>query len=145
MNQFSLTVLGKPHGKGRPRFGNGRTYTDKPTQLAEAAIQRAWEDAGHPRIDGPVRLRVILFTPRPQSHYKADLTLSTEGLRYPYPSRQKPDLDNALKLLMDALNGRAWEDDVRVVDVTVCRLWGAQPYTWMSAQEMEPLEMEKAA
>jgi Holliday junction resolvase RusA-like endonuclease len=52
-----------------------------------------------------------------------DGTLSAAGQRKPFPTGKKPDVDNALKLLMDALNGKAYRDDVDVVDARVRRVW----------------------
>jgi Holliday junction resolvase RusA-like endonuclease len=118
-----LRVDGPPTGKGRPRFGNGRTYTPKPTVLAEARIERAWEDAGKPRLpDGPVALELWLVVARPQGHFKRDGSLSAAGLRESWP-RKKPDLDNSLKLVMDALSKKAYRDDVDVVHAWAVRRW----------------------
>lgn len=129
-----LTVDGQPEGKDRPRFGNGRTFTTKKTLLAEGEIRRAWEEAGKPRLDdGAINLIVKLYVSRPAGHYKANGDLSAEGLRNPYPAKQKPDVDNALKLVMDALNTRAWRDDVRVVRALVTRAWSEWPRTEISA------------
>ena len=35
------------------------------------------------------------------------------------PCTKKPDADNVLKIVMDGLNGVAYEDDKQVVDATV--------------------------
>jgi Holliday junction resolvase RusA-like endonuclease len=127
---FSFVVPGRPYGKGRPRFAQGRTYTPRETVVAEQAIRGAWEHAGAIRLpDGPVRLEITLGVVRPRSHFKKDGSTSTEGRRHPWPARQKPDVDNALKLIMDSLNGRAYADDVQVVDVHVMRVWADAPFT----------------
>jgi Holliday junction resolvase RusA-like endonuclease len=135
---FKFTVPGKPIGKARPRFTNaGRTFTPKETVLAEQAIRIGWQDAGATRLpDGPVCLEILLGVSRPRGHYKRDGTLTAEGQRTPFPYRQKPDLDNAVKLIMDALNGVAYTDDVQVVDVLVRRLWASEPYTEVQAWTM---------
>lgn len=134
MTGFAIEVPGKPVGKGRPRFANGRTYTPRETVLAEQGIRSAWEDVGSPRLpDGPVRLRVTIGVERPRAHFKRDGTLTTEGHRHPYPARQKPDVDNVLKMIMDALNSRAWKDDVQVIDGHVLRVWADVAFTLVSA------------
>ena len=133
-NGFTLTVRGKPTGKGRPRFAQGRTFTPRETVLAEQAIRSAWEDAGAPRLtDGPVYLRVLLGIVRPRGHFTSRGDLSAEGRRNPKPHRQKPDLDNAVKLIMDALNTRAWRDDVQVIDVQARRIWADHDFTSIDA------------
>lgn len=124
VSSFSLFIPGKPRGKGRPRHGNGRTFTDAATQQAEGDIFSCWLEHGSPRLaEGDIELRVTLVVERPKSHYRKNGTLSAEGERHPRPSTVKPDVDNALKLVMDALNTRAWTDDVRVVSAMIVRLW----------------------
>lgn len=130
MSDFTFTVPGKPTGKGRPRFAQGRTFTPRETVLAEQTIRAAWEGVGSPRLpDGPVFLRVTIGVERPRSHFKRDMTLTAEGVRNPRPSRQKPDVDNAIKLVMDALNTRAWRDDVQIVDAHIDRVWAEMAFT----------------
>ena len=123
---FEVWVPGKPRGKDRPRFSKktGRTFTTPETKMAEAAIVRAWEQSSAEMIDGAVWLSLDIVVSRPNSHYKKNGELNTEGLRYPLPIKQKPDVDNCLKLVMDALNGVAYFDDVRVIKVIVTRVWG---------------------
>jgi Holliday junction resolvase RusA-like endonuclease len=119
-----LKVDGKPTGKGRPRFvkATGRTYTPGDTARAENRVQLAWIDAGRPRIDGPVWMTVIAVLERPKSHYRVNGTLNAQGQRHPIPVR-KPDVDNLLKLAMDALQGHAYGDDVNVMSAQVMRRW----------------------
>lgn len=135
---ISLVIDGRPEGKGRPRLGNaGRIYTPKATVLAEGRITDAWINAGRPRIDGPLEIVVALSVARPKGHYRKDGSLSADGLRKPWPTGKKPDVDNALKLVMDALNGKAYRDDVDVVKASVSRQWSEsgweQTRVWLSA------------
>lgn len=124
MTEIVLRIDGKPVGKGRPRFANGRVYTDKLTSSAEARVWFAWHQAGRPRLsDGPIAFLVTQVVTRPQSHWRKDGTLSAEGERRPWPIGRKPDFDNALKLLADALNGCAYRDDVDIVHSWYVRRW----------------------
>jgi Holliday junction resolvase RusA-like endonuclease len=136
VSAFTLRIEGKPVGKGRPRFGQGRTWTPRETVLAEQEIRRAWEEAGAPRLEGALKILVLLRVTRPQSHYTSSGGLSAQGRRHVFPHRQKPDTDNALKLVMDALNTRAWADDVQIVDATVVREWAEVPSTLIDVQEL---------
>ena len=135
-----LELSGRPEGKGRPRFGKGgRVFTPQATKLAEGRIIDAWTDAGQPRLDGPIRLGLLLEVARPKGHYTTKGTLSAEGKRKPRPTGKKPDVDNALKLVMDALNKRAYRDDVDVVEASVYRTWA--PDGW----ERTVIRLEPAA
>lgn len=126
---FTLIIEGKPHGKGRPRFGNKRAFTDRPDLLAENNIKRIWEDAGKPYLEGAIELEVTLYVTRAESHFTSRGALSSTGKRFPYPSNKKPDVDNALKTIMDALNTLAWKDDVQICTATVRREWSDRNYT----------------
>jgi Holliday junction resolvase RusA-like endonuclease len=118
-----LVIPGAPVGKGRPRFGKGRTYTDKATILAEKDVRAVWREGGSHRLpDGPVVAHIHICCERPQSHFTSKGALSATGRRSPFPVR-KPDLDNAAKLLLDSLNGLAYRDDSQVVELHVRRRW----------------------
>jgi Holliday junction resolvase RusA-like endonuclease len=134
-NSFAIKVAGKPTGKGRARFGNGRTFTPKETTMAENDVRAAWAAAGFPRLEGPIALEVQLDVTRPQGHFKTD-GLSAQGQRMPRPMNRKPDLDNAVKLVMDALNTRAWADDVQIVELYAWREWADVPMTTITAREL---------
>lgn len=127
VRSFSLLIHGEPEGKGRPKFvrKTGKAYTPKKTVLAEGEVVRKWEEAGSPRMpeDTALRLEVVLYVARPGTHFKADGSFTAAGLRQPRPYKAKPDCDNACKLIMDALNKKAYRDDVRIVEILVERHW----------------------
>lgn len=141
---IELIVDGQVRGKGRPRFvkASGRTYTDTSTMRAEARIQLAWLEAGKPRIvDGPLELVLEAVLPRPGSHYKRDGTLSAAGERSVWPTK-KPDVDNVVKLAMDACNGCLYRDDAQIVWVHVVKRWanpGEHEHTRIRVTEMPPV------
>jgi Holliday junction resolvase RusA-like endonuclease len=129
MTELVLAIPGQPCGKGRPRFAKGRAYTPAETVSAERLIQDEWRHAGCPRLqDVALKMHLLLVLERPKGHFKRDGSLSAEGSRHVLPVR-KPDCDNALKLVLDALNTLAFRDDVQVVDVTVSRRWGPHAQT----------------
>lgn len=136
MTGFTIVIPGKPTGKGRIRFNGKQSFIDKATAQAERDVLGCWIDAGEPRLDGPVQLLITLVIERPKGHFRKGGELAAEGLRHPYPENQKPDVDNALKLVMDALNGRAWRDDVQVVDVGINRQWGPRAETVITAVQL---------
>lgn len=140
MQKIRLEIHGKPVGKGRPKFSTktGRAYTPKQTVLAEREIRQAWREQGEPRLpDTALEILIELYVQRPQSHYKKDGSLSAEGLRHPIPRNKKPDVDNALKLVMDALNSMAYRDDVQIANATVRRFWGEWPKTVIEVKELD--------
>lgn len=122
-----LEIPGPPVGKGRPRIDTRgdrpRTFTPKETEVAEKRIQLEWMRIGRPELGpGPIMLKVELAVARPKRHVLADGTLSGPASRELWPIR-KPDLDNAVKLCLDALNGLAFVDDSQVVSMSAWRRW----------------------
>jgi Holliday junction resolvase RusA-like endonuclease len=133
-----LDIPGKPEGKDRARTvskgGKTWSYTPKKTELAEGEIRRHWEAKNLARFDDiAIGLSITLFVERPNSHFTSKGLLNTTGKRHPIPRNRKPDIDNALKLIMDALNGRAWKDDVQVAKVNMERRWSptARTLIWI--------------
>jgi Holliday junction resolvase RusA-like endonuclease len=99
---YRFTVKGRPKAKGRPRFGKGRTYTPHGTVVAEAKIAEAY--AG-PKFDGPVSLACVF------SDDRVTITLTPMEID---KSPLRGDVSNYLKLVEDALNGHAYDDDRQV-------------------------------
>lgn len=129
--QILFWLSGDPKGQKRVRHHGQHHWHDKDQKLAEANVIRKWEEAGSPRLpdDVALGLEVVLYVARPAGHYKKDGSLSTEGMRHPRPHTKKPDVDNAIKLIMDCMNKRAYKDDVRIVDAHVERHWAEWPAT----------------
>ena len=117
MSSVSFDVFGKVRGKGRPRFTRGgRPYTPKATRDYERTIREAFENApGRPRepFSGPISVCIMTYRQLPKSTPKSV---------YSEPDTHKPDIDNVAKIVLDALNGVAWEDDAQVVSLTVSKL-----------------------
>lgn len=111
-------------GKQRHRLDrrNARMYTPTETIRNEAAIRdkaiRAMKQA-YPELKGllfpsrvPVAVRIDAYEPLPVSRPKR---IASE------PNTFKPDADNILKLVMDAMNGTVWVDDSQVAEVHVVK------------------------
>lgn len=120
-----FTVDIEPIGKARPRFTKtGHAYTPQKTKDAEELIATAYRETGRGCIPKgvPIELEVVAHFPIPKSfsQKKRDAVLDSEIL----PTK-KPDADNILKLVADALNGVAYEDDAQVVRMEVSKEYTA--------------------
>ena len=120
---MNFIVPGEPKGKGRPRFGKGRTYTPETTINYEnwvrlCYIQEAEKNSVEMiRKDEPVSVYILVNMSVPKSFSKQKHKQALQGNIYP---TKKPDCDNIIKIICDALNGVAYADDKQVVKVS-CR------------------------
>lgn len=119
-----------PVGKGRPRFrrqGNFvRTYSDKKTlEFEELVRQAAIKAMGSSEpLETPVALFCYVRLPVPQSHSKKRTTACLEGLERP---AKKPDLDNIVKAVSDAINTIIFKDDAQVVSLHATKIYSNNP------------------
>lgn len=114
-------------------------YTPPAMADAKNALSMEALAKGVRRIDGPVQLRVIgVF--RVPSSASAAKRANLAGS----PVEKRPDLDNILKLVGDALEGVAYENDKTVGKVEIMKLWGWHPRTIITVAPWEPTEAESA-
>lgn len=124
-----FTVPGKPQGKARPRFariGNHvRTYTPKETAEYERRIRDAFLAAapGHEITDKPCGVIVMAYFPIPSSASKKRRLGMEMGLIRP---TVKPDGDNIIKVVKDALSGYFYLDDKQVVSESVQKYYAPE-------------------
>lgn len=123
---WNIRIEGEPVSKGRPRAKinckrDGSLYcqmtTPNKTAGAEQTIWATFKNKYPGQGPAPAGSRIDVWA------------RFCEGLR----QREKwQDVDNMLKLVMDALNGVAWEDDRDVVSVTGEVFRGSDvPHTWV--------------
>lgn len=104
----TVTVYGEPKAQPRPRAtargGFARVYNPSTADEWKQAIVDAARDQGEPFL-GPVELSIRFDMPRPK-HMRG-----TEAK----PHTVKPDIDNLVKAVMDALTTAIWWiDDAQV-------------------------------
>lgn len=118
-------VKGQPRPRAFARNGKARVYDSGTAEGFKGAIALAVRPF-IPAVpaEGPVALSLVCVFPRPKSHY------TKKGLRPFSPEfhTSKPDSDNVLKAVCDALTGVGlWKDDAQVASVEVRKEYGAAP------------------
>ena len=117
-------VPGKPQPLHRHRTTKqGRVYDDPRNGPNKDAIVIAARLAGVKIIDGPVSMILYFRIPRPKSHYRTGKYSHILKDSAPSFVLTKPDIDNYAKLVLDAMNGIAYNDDCQVVDLEVRKLY----------------------
>ena len=136
----SFFVPGQPVGKGRPRAARRgshiQLYTPEKTSSYESLVATAAHGAmrgaepirGACHVDMDIRLMV------PMSWSAKRRNQALDGLVFP---TKKPDLDNILKAVFDAINGIVWEDDVQAVYVQAVKRYSAVPGVHVNVKSVE--------
>ena len=124
-----FTIPGEPFGKQRPRhLKNGHTYTPRQTTDHETAIKYEYRrQCGYRFPTGAyISIGVIAFYKIPSSATKSAKGKMLAGTVLP---SVKPDVDNVLKLIMDALEGECYGNDKNVIHAQIRKEYSENPRT----------------
>jgi len=113
---IKLTIPGTPVSKGRPRIGKWGTYTPEKTVNYENLVKYCYVEQGEgKKLEGPLRMDIMFFFPVPQSYSNK----RREAIRRMAEQHtKKPDIDNCIKSVTDALNNFAYDDDSQIVEIS---------------------------
>jgi Holliday junction resolvase RusA-like endonuclease len=119
-------IEGTPVGQPRAtQLGNGRAfYREKTIGPWKAAIM--WGCKAHRPKDplaGPLNVWLCFYFPRPKYHFKKDGQLKVDA---PLRHIVRPDADNAMKAVLDALTKCGfWLDDCQVCDAEIKKIYAS--------------------
>lgn len=126
MIQFS--VPGQPVAKARPRVTRNGTFTPLATKTWQGKCARqgylACLDARVGKTIAPLSIRVMAFFSIPKSWSNKKRLQAIAG---DIQHTTKPDLDNLLKIVCDALNGIIYDDDKQIVAASVSKHYSETP------------------
>lgn len=126
--------------QGRPRFttinGHARAYdAPKSSGFKNLVAMIANENMrGQPLSEKPIELRLTVTRSIPSSWSKKKKLQAQDGQLAP---TSRPDLDNYLKAVLDALNGIVFKDDSQVVILSALKQYGDKPGTTVVLTEIE--------
>ena len=135
--RIEFTIPGEPCGKGRPRFTkSGHTYTPEKTAVYENLVKLEYERRcgdNHFEADKALGMQIKAYFQIPKSVSIKKRAEMINGDIFP---TKKPDADNILKIIADALNGIAYADDKQVVTAEVQKLYAENGYTEVAIWEV---------
>lgn len=136
LGRLAFVVDGEPIAKGRARSTrSGHHYTPKKTQEAEAHVRYIAQStiglSGYVvQQDVPLAMSCCFMLTKPKSGPNAKRA-DGEGCT------KKPDLDNLVKLVKDALNGVAYDDDSCITALHATKAWADVPSTIVTIWRIE--------
>lgn len=124
---YEFEVIGDIKGKARPRVNTytGIAYTPTPTKDYENLIKQYFK-IKYPRyepFEGRVKIKIIAYIEIPKNMTKKDKELVQAGALSP---TKKPDIDNIVKIVLDALNKMAFKDDNQITKLEVEKIYAEE-------------------
>lgn len=136
-NSVEFEIPGTPIGKGRPQFttrgGYAKAYTPKKTREYETLIKRSYLKVSRYKSDKSVRVIVNAQVIPPKSKTKK---FKTSALLMLFHPTTKPDIDNILKCVLDALNDVAYKDDNQVTEIMAKKSYAQESKVIVTVQEI---------
>lgn len=136
--KVEFVVLGDPQSKQRPRFarmGNFvRSYTPDETVRYETLVRLSYQQAGHGKLSGAIRAIIKAYFSIPKSVSKKRHGLMTENKILPVTVAK--DTDNICKVVLDALNKIAYDDDRQVVEIHAYKFYAENPRVEVILEEI---------
>jgi Holliday junction resolvase RusA-like endonuclease len=129
---ITLTISGKPMGKGRPKFRSTgkyvQTYTPTETANYENLVRLCYMQQYGNNLafgdDEELEARITAYYDIPKSYSKKKTQQAICNAINPIT---KPDTDNIAKIILDSLNSVAYHDDSRVVNLVVKKRYSDNP------------------
>lgn len=133
---FEFEVIGDIKGKARPRVNTTtcRAYTPENTKDYEMLIKQYFK-LKYPRyvpLENRVHVKIIAQFKIPKNATKKDKALIEEGKLSP---AKKPDIDNIIKIILDALNKMAFKDDNQITKLEIEKIYGQEEKIYVSINE----------
>lgn len=137
--RINFTVMGEPKGKGRPRFcrNTGHAITPKDTVNYETLVKMEYTQACGEQMfpdDAMLDMRIKAYYSIPKSASKKRHAAMLSGDIRP---TKKPDMDNVIKIIADALNKIAYRDDTQIVDCQVRKFYSEKPRVEVMIQTID--------
>lgn len=115
---IDIVFYGTPVGKARPRFGRTKsggvvTFTPQKTRNFERDFRSLAQVAmtGKTVLEGPVKVTIkAYFAHKTKTGWHVS----------------RPDLDNIVKAVLDALNGTVFDDDAAVCELVATKEYGEE-------------------
>ena len=124
---MKFVIPGDPQGKARGRTfihsstGKPTTMTPEKTVLYENLVKMCYQQQCGTYTEKPIHAVVIIYYSVPKSTPKKNIEPMLMGVIKPC---KKPDVDNIIKVVFDALNGIAYKDDTQIFEVHAVKRYG---------------------
>ena len=138
--RVKFVVMGKPKGKGRPRFQRIGNYTKVSTPVDtvnyENLVKLEYElQCNRYYFDTKeLGIKITSYYPIAKSTSKKK---KEAMLNFKINPTKKPDCDNVLKIIADSLNNIAYHDDAQIIEASIVKRYADIPRTEIELYDLE--------
>ncbi len=127
---MKIIIPGKPKAQMRHKFGRGFVYDPSKKDKANFFLI-AKQFAPKQPLEGDICLKARFYMPRPKNHYRGGKFAGILKDTAPMLHTVRPDIDNLLKFIMDALNieGVFYGDDSIICQIYAEKIYDENPRT----------------
>ena len=131
-----FTIEGIPKALKRHRHTRkGFTYDPSKKDKQDLLLQVLKLAPKHP-ITTPIRIILIFYMPRKKNQFRTGKYKHILKKGVPYFHSIRPDLDNLIKLVCDALNGVFYKDDSQISQLKAEKIYDEQPRTEVHIEQL---------
>lgn len=128
-------INGKPKGKDRPRLSYGKIRTPEETIIYENYIKLLYRAENKPYFSEAIKLTINCYYKIAKSDNNKLKESKLSGKVRPF--NIKPDIDNVVKIICDALNKVAYNDDTQIVELIANKYFDNNPRVEVIIEELE--------
>lgn len=136
---INFTVYGDPKAQKRHRHfrrGNFTQSYDPSSEEKQDFLWAAMKYKPKTPLEGPLDFSATFIFPRPKSHFRTGKFSNEMKPNAPHFHTSKPDGDNLVKLVMDAMNKTFWKDDAQLSVIGITKIYGETPQIQIQIDEL---------
>tara|TARA_R110002020_G_scaffold38950_2_gene116579 strand:+ start:3996 stop:4427 length:432 start_codon:yes stop_codon:yes gene_type:complete len=135
INKIELDIIGKPKAQQRHRHTKRGFVYDPSKSDKEDILKQIYLKAPKKPFEGAISLYVMFSMPYVKKHYRTGKYSKELKPNPPMSYLIKPDIDNMLKLIMDAGNNVLWKDDSQICRVHMEKVYAVNGGTRITVVE----------
>lgn len=135
----SFIIFGQPVAKGRPKVTKWGTYTPEKTVNYENLVKMSYIEAykDEKLLEGDLEVTINFYFSMPKSTSKKT---KERMLNHEIMHNKRPDIDNCIKSITDALNKIAYKDDNQIVKIKASKYYSDEPRTVVFIKKIREAE-----